>query len=56
MMIDVEINREDYGLISATIIKRRLKLLDVITDPPNKISRFGGSDAGGGKKLIPFTF
>jgi hypothetical protein len=33
-----------------------LEPLDIITDPQNKISQFGGSDAGGGKKLIPFTF
>jgi YbbR domain-containing protein len=33
VVIDAELNREDYGSIPATAIGRELKPLDVRTDP-----------------------
>jgi hypothetical protein len=38
VVIDAELDREDHGSILITTIKRRLKPLDVRTDPQTRLN------------------
>jgi hypothetical protein len=56
VVTDAEVGKEDHDSIACTMIGRRLKSLDIITDPTNHIRQFSGLDTAGKKKKNSFLW